>query len=193
MRIGYARVSTAEQHLDVQRRALNQAGCDRIVEESVSGATRDRPGLARVMDMVREKDAVVVWRLDRLGRSLSHLIALAREIESRGAALVSLTEALDTASPGGRLVFHVFAALAEFERDIIRERTMAGLLAARARGRMGGRPKRLDAARRAMAVQLYLQRTVPVAEVCRLFHISKPTLYAYVREVTDGAPGSDGA
>jgi len=188
MRIGYARVSTADQNLDLQRNALLAAGCQRIVEESGGGAAADRPGLTRLMDVVRQGDAVVVWRLDRLGRSLSHLIALTREIEARGAALVSLTESLDTASPGGRLVFHVFAALAEFERGLIRERTMAGLAAARARGRVGGRPKRLDAARRAMAVALYRERRLPVAEICRLYCISKPTLYAYVREEKE-APG----
>jgi DNA invertase Pin-like site-specific DNA recombinase len=182
MRIGYARVSTLEQNLDAQRHALTQAGCQRIVEESASGAATDRPGLDRLMDMLRPGDAVVVWRLDRLGRSLAHLVALAGQIEARGAALVSLSETLDTTSPGGRLVFHVFAALAEFERGLIRERTLAGLAVARARGRLGGRPRRLDATRRAEAVGLYVARSLPVAEICRLFHISKPTLYAYVRE-----------
>ncbi|MDQ7832248.1 MAG: recombinase family protein [Desulfovibrionaceae bacterium] len=182
MRMGYARVSTLEQSLEVQKNALARAGCERIFEDQAGGAAADRPGLTRLMDMLRPGDAVVVWRLDRLGRSLSHLIALAGDLERRGAALVSLTESLDTESPGGRLVFHLFAALAEFERGLIRERTRAGLAAARARGRMGGRPKRLDAARRRMAVGLYLERKTPVAEICRLFAITKPTLYAYVRE-----------
>ena len=134
----------------------------------------------------RAGDTLVVWRLDRLGRSLKDLLRLAEQLEGQGVGLKSLHEAIDTTSPGGRLVFHLFGALAEFERNLIRERTMAGLSAARARGRLGGRPKRLDAERRRLAVQLYRERKHTVGEICRLMGISKPTLYGYVGEAGGG-------
>ena len=132
--------------------------------------------------MARAGDLLVVWRLDRLGRSLKDLIALAEGLDKRGVGLKSLKEALDTTSSGGRLIFHMFAALAEFERDLFRERTQAGLAAARARGRKGGRPKLLSPERRKLAVQLYREQRHTVAEICRLMGISKPTLYSYLDE-----------
>jgi DNA invertase Pin-like site-specific DNA recombinase len=135
-----------------------------------------------VRDLLRKGDVLVVWRLDRLGRSLKHLIELMAELNSQGVGFQSLQEAINTTSPGGTLVFHIFGTIAEFERNLIRERTRAGLEAARARGRKGGRPKALDAGQRALAVDLYERRKHPLAEICRTRGISKLTLYAYVRE-----------
>lgn len=182
MRIGYARVSTLEQNLELQIDALEKADCEKIIEDKASGATVVRPGLERLMDILREGDVLVVWRLDRLGRTLKHLIALVADLAEAGIGFVSLTESIDASTPAGKLIFHVFGALAEFERNVIRERTMAGLAAARARGRLGGRPKALDANKRKVAVGLYKSREYPVDEICRMMGISKPTLYAYVRE-----------
>lgn len=144
MKIGYARVSTGEQDTRLQSDALKRAGCTRIFEETVSGAKSDRPELQRVVDIARKGDLIVVWKLDRLGRSLRHLIDTIALLEERGVGFRSLTENIDTTSTGGRLVFHIFGALAQFERDLIRDRTMAGLAAARARGRKGGRKSKLS-------------------------------------------------
>ena len=182
MRIGYARVSTIEQSLDLQIDALKRAGCEKIIEDTVSGKTESRSGLDRVREMLREGDVLVVWRLDRLGRSLKHLIELIAELEKQGVGFQSLQEAIDTTTPGGKLVFHIFGALAEFERNLISDRTKAGLDAARARGRRGGRPKKLDAEQRAVALHLYHSKQHGVDEICRTVGISKPTLYSYVRQ-----------
>ena len=181
MKIGYARVSTLEQNLDLQRDALEGAGCEKVIVDKASGTVAARPGLNRARELLRRGDTLVVWRLDRLGRSLPDLIAWAQHLEKEGVALQSLAEAIDTATPTGRLTFHLFGALAEFERNLIRERTLAGLSAARARGRVGGRPPALDADRRALAVSLYRRKELPVARICAMMGISKPTLYAYVR------------
>ena len=186
MLIGYARVSTDDQSLDLQNDALAAAGCARIHRDKISGARADRPGLARALEELREGDTLVVWRLDRLGRSLKDLIAKAEELEARGVGLKSLHEAIDTTSSGGRLVFHMFGALAEFERNLVRERTQAGLRAARARGRLGGRRKMLTAEKRKHVAELYRERRHTVKEICQLMGISKPTLYAYVEEFSDG-------
>lgn len=186
MLIGYARVSTDDQNLDLQNDALEAAGCERIHRDRASGARAERPGLARALEDLRPGDTLVVWRLDRLGRSLKDLIARAEALEAQGAGLRSLQESIDTDSSGGRLVFHLFGALAEFERNLVRERTQAGLAAARARGRRGGRRKRLDAERRRQVVELYHARKHTIGEICRLVGISKPTLYAYVAEFSDG-------
>jgi DNA invertase Pin-like site-specific DNA recombinase len=182
MRIGYARVSTHEQNLDLQRDALKAAGCDKIIEDTASGGKAQRDGLDRVRELLRKGDVLVVWRLDRLGRSLRHLIELMTELEGQGIGFQSITEAIDTTSPGGKLVFHIFGALAEFERNLIRERTKAGLEAARARGRKGGRRHKLDDRKRALAVDLYRQKKHTIKEICGTVGITKPTLYAYVRE-----------
>ena len=144
MLIGYARVSTLEQNLDLQEDALKAAGCKKIYTDKTGGAKADRPGLERALADVRPGDSLVVWKLDRLGRSLKHLIETVTDLSERGVGFRSLQEAIDTTTSGGKLIFHVFGALAEFERDIIRERTLAGLAAARARGRKGGRPRHLD-------------------------------------------------
>ena len=148
MLIGYARVSTSDQTLDLQKDALDKAGCDRIFTDTASGAKAERVGLDEALSYVRPGDTLVVWRLDRLGRSLKHLIETITGLNDRKIGFKSITEAIDTTTSGGKLIFHIFGALAEFERDIIRERTQAGLTAARARGRLGGRPKSLTAWRR---------------------------------------------
>jgi DNA invertase Pin-like site-specific DNA recombinase len=178
MLIGYARVSTHEQNLDLQRDALKSASCEKIFVDEVSGAVASRPGLQQAMDALRSGDVLVVWRLDRLGRSLRNLIELVGALEERKVGFRSLQESMDTSSSGGKLIFHVFGALAEFERNLIRERTIAGLSAARARGRKGGRPKRLDDRKRNLAVQLYREGKHPIDEICQMMGISKPTLYS---------------
>ena len=182
MFIGYARVSTQEQHLDLQQDALRQAGCTKIIVDRVSGTVPERPGLAQLKEILRADDTLVVWRLDRLGRSLKDLIAWVAWLEQEGIGLRSLHEALDTTTPSGKLTFHIFGALAEFERQLIQERTQAGLRVARARGRLGGRPKALPADKRQLAVQLYQEKKMAVKHICALMGISKPTLYAYVRQ-----------
>ena len=182
MLIGYARISTTEQNLDLQRDALKQAGCVKIIEDTASGSKAQRSGLDRALELLRSGDTLVVWRLDRLGRTLRHLIELITELEGQGIGFRSLQESIDTTSPGGTLVFHIFGALAEFERNLIRERTRAGLEAARARGRRGGRRHKLDARKRALAVELYRGKKHTVDEICGMVGISKPTLYAYIRE-----------
>ncbi len=182
MLIGYARVSTEDQHLDLQHDALKKAGCEKTYEDKKSGAKADRPGLAAALEYARAGDQLVVWRLDRLGRSISDLIALVRQMDEAGVQLRSLTEGIDTSTINGKLTFHLFAALAEFERALVRERTRAGLEAARARGRMGGRKHRLSADKRRHAVELYRAKGKTVSEICKLMGISKPTLYAYVAE-----------
>ena len=182
MLIGYARISTDDQNLALQHDELTAAGCEKIYEDRISGARAERPGLALAMEVARAGDTLIVWRLDRLGRSLKDLIAFAERLEQRKVGLRSLKEALDTTSSGGRLIFHMFGALAEFERDLIRERTQAGLSAARARGRLGGRPKLLTPEKRRLAVQLYQAKEHSIAEICRLMGISKPTLYSYLAE-----------
>ena len=184
MLIGYARVSTDDQTLDLQRDALEEAGCERIFEDT-SGGAGDRPNLQQAFSHLRAGDTLVVWRLDRLGRSLKDLIARAESLCSKGVGLKSLKEAIDTDSPTGQLVFHIFGALAEFERALIRERTQAGLQAARARGRLGGRRKRLNAQQRAHAVQLYRSRRHTVKEICSLMGIARATLYANINEAAN--------
>ena len=181
MKIGYARISTLDQNHDLQLDALTQAGCERIFSDKVSGAKVDRPGLREALDFLRKGDCLVVWRLDRLGRSLKHLINVAEGLEKRGIGLASLQEGLDTSTSGGKLVFHIFGALAEFERNLIRERTMAGLSSARARGRLGGRNNKLDNGKIVTLKKLYDSREHTIDEICRLMGISKPTFYRYLR------------
>jgi DNA invertase Pin-like site-specific DNA recombinase len=180
MLIGYARVSTDDQNLDLQRDALTQAGCEKILEDHQSGAKAERPGLKSALEYARKGDTLVVWRLDRLGRSLKDLIEMVNQLEARGVGLKSLHESLDTSSSSGKLIFHIFGALAEFERNLIRERTQAGRQAARARGRKGGRPKALDADKQALAVKLYDEKEHTIEQICQMMGISKPTLYKYI-------------
>jgi DNA invertase Pin-like site-specific DNA recombinase len=182
MLIGYARVSTHEQSLDLQKDALETAGCEEIYEDKVSGVVADRPGLDTVKQILRKGDTLVVWRLDRLGRSLKDLMEWMNFLDSKNVGLKSIQESIDTTTTTGKLVFHIFGALAEFERNLIRERTKAGLAAARARGRLGGRPKSLDENKRKVVVDLYNKKELMVKEICEMMNISKPTLYTYVRE-----------
>lgn len=184
MKIGYARVSTRDQKADLQVDALKQAGCERIYQDIASGAKSARPELDKLLANVRAGDAVVIWKLDRLGRSLKHLVELVGELAERKVGLQSLNDPIDTTHAQGRLVFNLFASLAEFERELIRERTQAGLSAARARGRIGGRPKGLPAKAEATAMAaetLYREGRLSVSAIGEKLHISKSTLYSYLR------------
>lgn len=181
MLIGYARVSTHEQTLDLQRDALTKAGCEQIFTDTVSGAQVERAGLAKAIQFVRPGDTLVVWKLDRLGRSLKHLIETVTTLHDQHIGFRSLTENIDTTTPGGKLIFHVFGALAEFERDLIRERTQAGLAAARARGRQGGRPRKLTQKQIDILQSLYQDKRNSISDILNSLHISKPTLYRYVK------------
>jgi DNA invertase Pin-like site-specific DNA recombinase len=180
MLLGYARVSTDDQDLSLQLDALQSAGVEKIYRDTTSGAKAERPGLASALDHVRQGDTLVVWRLDRLGRSLSKLIALMTQLEEQDVGFRSLTEQIDTTTSGGKLIFHIFGALAEFERNLIRERTKAGLAAARARGRQGGRPKKLDIRKAAMAQRLYTDKGNSIDDICKTLGISRATLYRYI-------------
>lgn len=182
MLIGYARVSTDDQNLDLQKDALNKIGCEHIYEDQLSGAKDQRPGLQKALDYSREGDTLVVWRLDRLSRSLRDPIEMINLLDEKGIGLKSIHESIDTSSSSGKLIFHIFGALAEFERNLIRERTQAGLQAARARGRNGGRPKSLGPDKRALAVKLYDEKKHSISQICHMMEISKPTLYKYIKE-----------
>ena len=177
MTFGYCRVSTTHQDEALQQDALEKAGVDRIFVDTASGATESRPALDELLGQLRPGDTVVVWRLDRLGRSLRHLIDVVGDLDRRGVALRSLRESLDTSTPGGRLVFHVFGALAEFERDLIRERTTAGLEAARARGRHGGRPTVWTPEKLRTAHAMYDSGEHEVATIARVLGVSRASVY----------------
>jgi DNA invertase Pin-like site-specific DNA recombinase len=184
MNVGYARVSTRDQHLALQLDALRQAGCRQIYEEVVSGARTERPVLQQTLAHLRKGDVLMIWKLDRLGRSLRHLIEVVSDLAQRGIGFKSLQENLDTTTSSGKLVFHMFGALAEFERDLIRERTQAGLTAARARGRLGGRPRGLSRQAEATALAaetLYREGQLSVQQIAAKLHIAKSTLYGYLR------------
>jgi DNA invertase Pin-like site-specific DNA recombinase len=178
--VGYMRVSTAEQNLALQRDALEGMGCERLYEDICSGAVTDRPGLTKALDQLRAGDALVVWKLDRIGRSLGHVVDLVGGLQAKGIGLKVLTGGIDTTSSTGRLVFGIFATLAEFERDLIRERTLAGLAAARARGRTGGRPRLMTPAKLRTAMTMMADRSNIAGEVAEQLGISVSTLYAYV-------------
>jgi len=180
MLIGYARVSTEDQNLDLQKDALQRAGCAKLFTDVASGARDERAGLAEAITFLRPGDTLVVWKLDRLGRSLTHLIETVTALQGRKVGFRSLQESIDTTTSGGKLIFHVFGALAEFERDLIRERTQAGLQAARARGRRGGRPRSLDATKLAQARSLHRDPTNTIAAICATLGISRATFYRYL-------------
>ena len=188
MLIGYARVSTPDQQLHLQKDALRKAGCKRIFTDMASGAQASREGLADVLAFLRARDTLVVWKLDRLGRSLKHLIQIITELQGRQVRFRSLQENIDTTTSGGKLVFHVFGALAEFERDLVQDRTRAGLAAARARGRKGGRRRVMDANKVAMAVSLLQNPATVVADVCQTLKVSRATLYRYLPLAGKSAP-----
>ena len=180
MLVGYARVSTQDQKPELQLDALKAAGCERVFEEKASGAQRERAQLHAALDYMREGDTLVVWRLDRLARSIKQLIETVEDLQTRGIGFRSVTEAIDTTTSGGRLVFHIFAALSEFERSIIRERTTAGLKAARERGRVGGRPPAMTEEDIAAARALLGNPTISTKEVARRLGVSVSTLYKHI-------------
>src|SRR5207245_5885367 len=183
MLIGYARVSTNEQNLDLQRDALHKAGvtAKNSFTDKITGTKEERPGLTEALSHLREGDTLVVWRLDRLGRSLKHLIETVTALQSTGVAFQSITENIDTSTATGQLVFHIFGALAEFERNLITERTIAGLESARARGRLGGRPEvKASATKVTMAKKLYADKTTAISDICKTLNISRATLYRYI-------------
>lgn len=179
---GYARVSTGDQTTDLQKDALVKAGCDRIFTDVASGARAHRPELDHMLDLLREGDTVVVWKLDRLGRSMQNLVDLMTTFDERGVQFRSLTESIDTSTPGGTLVFNIFGSLAQFERDLIRERTRAGLEAARARGRKGGRPAKLDEKQIREVRRLYGSRTVTVDQIAAMMNVGRSTIYRCVKD-----------
>ena len=180
MLVGYARVSTTDQNLDLQKDALRKAGCRRVYADTASGATDARKGLTQALGYLRKGDTLVVWKLDRLGRSLRHLIDTVNKLHARKVGFRSLQENIDTTTSGGKLFFHVFGALAEFERDLIRERTQAGLRAARARGRLGGRPRALSEKKLAQARMLYASRCHTAGRIAKTLGVSRSTLYRYL-------------
>ncbi len=179
-RIGYARVSTDNQNLDMQRDALTAAGCSVIYEETANGKGAARPELEQCRKALRPGDTLIVWRLDRLGRSLPDLVQIVAELEQQGIGFESITERIETGSAAGKLVFHVFAALAEFERNLIRERTNAGLAAARARGRAGGRKPKLDEKDVKEIRALWRDKSIPVADIAKRYGVSRTTLYKHL-------------
>jgi len=184
LKIGYARVSTQDQNLEMQLDALNKAGCEQIFQEKASGVKSERPELLAMQQILRKGDIVYIYKLDRLGRSLKHLLELTSNFEKQGVGLISLNDHIDTTTAQGRLIFNIFASLSEFERDLIRERTKSGLEAARARGRKGGRRRGLskEAERTAMLAQtLYNERKLGVDSIAKELLISKMTLYKYLR------------
>lgn len=174
---GYARVSTGDQTTDLQKDALVKAGCDKIFTDVASGAKAHRPELDHMLDLLREGDTVVVWKLDRLGRSMQNLVDLMTTFDAKGVQFRSLTEAIDTSTPGGTLVFNIFGSLAQFERDLIRERTRAGLEAARVRSRKGGRPAKLDEKQVREVRRLYASKTVTVDQIAAMMHVGRTTIY----------------
>jgi DNA invertase Pin-like site-specific DNA recombinase len=178
--LGYARVSTTDQQPQLQVDALQRAGCYRVFTETASGARTNRPTLEQLLDQLRPGDTLVVWKLDRLGRSLRHLVDTITQLADRGVGFRSLQEAIDTTTPGGKLVFHVFAALAEFERDLIRERTAAGLAAARSRGRHGGRPPVMTADKLQVAQEMYRSDEYTVAAIAKILGVSRASIYRHV-------------
>ncbi len=184
MLIGYARVSKNEQNLDLQVDCLKKAGCNEknIFTDKITGTKAERRGLAQALIHLREGDTLVVWRLDRLGRSLKHLIETVTKLQEQHIAFQSITENINTETSTGQLVFHIFGALAEFERNLIRERTIAGLESARSRGRLGGRPElEVSSSKVAMAKKLYTDKTNEVSDICKTLHISRATLYRYIK------------
>lgn len=186
MIIGYARVSTQDQNPELQIDALEAAGCERIYQEKITGKTRQRPELDACLNALREGDTLLVWRLDRLGRSLKDLVEIVTSLEERGVGFRSLTESIDTTNTSGKLIFHIFGALAEFERNLISDRTKAGLAAARARGRKGGRKPKMSAGDVKLANAMLLDPKTTKAEVAKHFGVSRVTLNASLNRHSDG-------
>lgn len=181
------RVSTEDQNLELQHQALEEAGCERFFSDTASGKSTNRVGLNDALSFARRDDIIVVWRLDRLGRSLTELITLANDMHDRGVGLASLAEAIDTSTSGGRLVFHVFGAIAEFERNLIRERTLAGLAVARSAGRRGGRPRKLTDEDVLLAKKMMVDRTISARKIANRFDVSVATLYRNIATRADNS------
>ena len=188
MNIGYARVSTVDQHLYMQEDALKSAGCDEIFRDVASGGKTDRPGLDEALNFLRAGDTLIVWKLDRLGRSVQHLIETIKSLNTKSVGFKSLQENIDTRTSGGKLIFHIFSALAEFERDLIRERTKAGLNAARSRGRVGGRPPALTSRQVSRMLAMYYEKTNTITEICKIYSITRPTFYNYLKKHRTPSP-----
>jgi DNA invertase Pin-like site-specific DNA recombinase len=184
MKIGYARVSTIEQNLDMQLDALKEAGCDRVYEDKASGAKTDRQGLRSAIENLREGDTLVVYKLDRIGRSLKDLISIITDLNEKSVQIVSIKDSIDTSSASGKLMLNMLCVLADYERTLIRERTNAGLQAARARGRSGGRPSVLTAQQIKAARALYDSKQVTIDDICKQINCSKPTFYRNVVNAT---------
>ena len=183
MKIGYVRVSKQEQHEALQIDALKEAGCEKWFVDKMTGSKAERKGLDEALAYLRPGDTLVVWKLDRAGRSLTHLIGLLKHLQGHSIEFISLTEQIDTTTPGGKLIFHLMGTLAEFERDLIRERTNAGLAAARARGRVGGRPRKLKTnGKVSLARQMFDDKSHSIEDICAVLGISRATLYRYVKE-----------
>lgn len=185
MKVGYARLFKNDQDVSIQLEALKHAGCKQIFIEKADGIRKDHPGLERTLNYMREDDALVVWRLECLGRSLTDLLDTFSQLRKRGLGFQSLQESVDTTTSDGPMIFHICAILAEFERNINKERTRAGLQVARARGRKGGRPKKLDAEKTRLLYRLYDEQQRTIGEICGTLGISRPTLYAYLKERDD--------
>lgn len=182
MLVGYARVSTADQNLDLQIDALKKAGCEKIFRDTVSGAKTERQGLQEAFEYLRAGDTLVVWKLDRLGRSLKNLLEIVNKLKEKCISFKSLQEVIDTTTPTGQFFFHITACFAEFERSLIRERTKAGLEAARARGRKGGRKKAIRPEKFQLALELYNEKKLSVGEICQNLGIKRRTFYNYLGE-----------
>jgi DNA invertase Pin-like site-specific DNA recombinase len=182
MKIGYARVSTIDQNLDLQLDALKQAGCETIFTDKITGTKFDRPQLGELKKILRSGDTVIVWKMDRMGRGLRDMIILMKEFEDKGVGFKSITEGIDTTTNTGKLVFHIFASLAEFERNLIVERTKAGLKAGRARGKVGGRPRKLSEEQRELLRKMHADITIPLSTITETFGISKQMIYQVVNE-----------
>ena len=190
MKVGYTRVSKQEQNEALQRDALKEAGCEKYFSDKMTGSNFESKGLEELLAFVRPGDTVIVWKLDRLGRSLKDLIETLNVLKDRGVDFISLTEKIDTTTPGGKLIFHLMGALAEFERDLIRERTNAGLAAARARGRIGGRPRKLTTNGKVALAQRFADTNQSIPDICSTLEISRSTLYRYVRYKRTSKPSA---
>ena len=193
MLIGYARVSTQDQKLELQRDALAKAGCEKIFEDKASGVKAARPGLTEAVAFMRPGDTLVIWKLSRLGRSLKQLIEAVQMLQDKGIELRSLHESIDTNTATGKLLFHIVAAFAQFERDNMIENTKAGLEAARARGKKGGRKPAMDAKKLALAMTLRADLTLPISDICKTLGVSKATFYRYTTPKQDATPGHEAA
>jgi DNA invertase Pin-like site-specific DNA recombinase len=185
MNIGYARISTIDQNLDLQLDALKQAGCEQVFTDKITGTKFDRPQLGELKKILRTGDTVIVWKMDRMGRGLRDMIILMKEFEDKSVGFKSITEGIDTTTNTGKLVFHIFASLAEFERNLIVERTKAGLKAGRARGKVGGRPRKLSEEQRELLRKMHADITIPLSTITETFKISKQMIYQVVNDGKD--------